>query len=329
MAQRDFSYLINPTSVSDFLDQHWEKSPLFLRRNQADRHQGLLDAADADAVLSMASGLPSEAVDVVGRILPGESQGESANALMDLFGNGATVRVRALERFAEPLGELCRNLETAFGFPVHANLYCTPADSRGFDLHFDTHEVFVLQVFGKKQWQIFEPTTLPMELVSARGGGKTRQDIDEADVGSLVLEALLEPGDCLYLPRGFVHRADSRDEPSVHLTIGIHVLKETVESPAASGGGKSADDHDALVDSETKLESNGLLRFYLAADGTMAGLANDGNELWLPVSFAPALRFVTEQKLFSAREIPGSITEHGKLAFVRHLLRDGFLRLAR
>jgi hypothetical protein len=61
----------------------------------------------------------------------------------------------------------------------------------------------------------------------------------------------------------------------------------------------------------------------------MAGLASDEHELWLPVSFAQALRFVTEQKSFCASDIPGSITEHGKLAFVRHLLRNGFLRLAR
>jgi hypothetical protein len=213
---------------------------------------------------------------------------------------------------------------------VRANLYCTPANSRGFDLHFDTHEVFVLQLLGKKQWQIFEPTTaLPLDFVPARGGGKTSQDIDEAEVGSLVLEELLKPGDCLYLPRGFVHQAESRDEPSVHLTIGVHMLQEIAENPAASRAGRSsADDHDAaLVNSETKLQGNGLLRFYLAADGTMAGLANEDKELWLPVSFAPALRFVTEEKLFSPSEIPGSITPSGKLAFVRHLLEDGFLRL--
>lgn len=329
MANPDVSYLISPTSVSDFLEQYWEKSPLFSKRNQADRYQGLIDAADADAVLTMANGLPSEAVDVIGRVVPGEGPRESTNALAELFGKGATIRVRALERFAEPLAELCRNLETAFVFPVHANLYCTPANSRGFDLHFDTHEVFVLQLFGKKQWQIFEPTTaLPEELVRTRGGGKTSQDIEKADVGSLMLEALLEPGDCLYLPRGFVHRADSRDEPSVHLTIGVHVLKESADTPAASDRNSTGEDRDAPIDSETKLESNGLLRFYLAADGTTAGLANDDHELWLPVSFASALRFVAEQKQFSAREIPGSITEHGKLAFVRHLLREGFLRLA-
>jgi hypothetical protein len=329
MTKLDFSYLIAPTPTADFLDQYWQKSVLFLKRDEGDRYRGLIDAADADAIVSLANQLPSEAVDVVGKTLPSETA-KSGNALAELFGKGATIRVRAIERFHEQLGELCRNLEEELGFPVRANLYCTPPNSRGFDLHFDTHEVFVLQLLGKKQWQIFDPTTpQPLEFVPARSAGKTIQDVDEAEVGSLALEALLKPGDCLYLPRGFVHQAGSRDEPSVHLTIGIHVLQEIADVAASHAGRSSGDDHvAALVNSETKLQGNGLLRFYLAADGTMAGLASEEREFWLPVSFAPALRFVTEQRLFSPNEIPGSITANGKLAFVRRLLKDGFLRLA-
>jgi hypothetical protein len=405
MNRLDFSYLIAPTTATDFLDQHWQKAALLIKRDEADRYRGLIDAADAAAILSMAEQLPADAVDLVGNVLPGEAADRPTNTLAELFGKGATIRVRAIERFHKQLGELCRNLETEFGFPVRANLYCTPANSRGFNLHFDTHEVFILQLLGKKQWQIFEPTTrLPLEAVPPLAfetegealrrvcaRGNSSQDIDEAEVGPLVMEVLLEAGDCLYLPRGVVHQADSRDEPSVHLTIGVHVVtwldllsvalgqtaqrheelrqalpigllaaannsaaefekefderlrlfagdaafatavREIAESLANSRSARSSgDDYDAAsVDSETKLETNGLLRFYLAADGTMAGLAGGEKEFWLPVSFAPALRFVTEQKLFSPREIPGSITENGKLAFVRHLLKDGFVRLAR
>jgi hypothetical protein len=284
---------------------------------------------------------------------------------------------------------------------VHANLYCTPGNSRGFNLHFDTHEVFVLQLSGKKQWQVFEPTiTLPLEFLPplhfedkrARGRRAGEEDFEKytngSKLGPLAIEALLEPGDCLYLPRGFVHQADARDEPSVHLTIGIHVFTWLDLLSAALGqvagqnedlrralpvglfkAGNSSDEfekefderlqllvrnavfatavselaeslphsridqrgnleQDGVVDRDTKLEGNGVLRFYLAADGTMAGLACDQKEFWLPVGFAPALRFVTEQKVFSPSDIPGPIGDNGKLAFVRHLVKDGFLRIA-
>ena len=104
---------------------------------------------------------------------------------------------------------------------------------------FDTHEVLVLQLLGKKRWQVFEPITrLPLEYVPplsfeddldevkrSRGGRKAGQDdIDASELGPLALEASLEPGDCLYLPRGFVHQAEAMEEPSVHISLGVHVI---------------------------------------------------------------------------------------------------------
>ncbi len=237
MTKLDFSHLVSPFNAADFFTQHWQKSAQLMKRGEVDRFRGLLEAADTDAVLAMAAEFPADAVEVIGRIRANETAGErsteatseTATALADFFSKGATIRVKAIERFCLPLGELCKNLEAEFGCPVRANLYCTPGNSRGFDLHFDTHEVFVLQLFGKKHWQIFEPTVrLPLEFVPPlpfenarealkRAGGRTesdrdiRDDIVESELGPLALEALLEPGDCLYLPRGFVHQAAAED----------------------------------------------------------------------------------------------------------------------
>jgi ribosomal protein L16 Arg81 hydroxylase len=452
MTKLDFSYLISPLSAMDFFAQYWQKSALVLKRDEADRYRDLIEAADAHDVLAMAGELPADAVEVIGKIRTHQTAGnksgtqsdnasgdisdgttdEAANALADWFRKGATVRVKAIERFCPPLGEWYKNLADELGFPVRTNLYCTPGNSRGFDLHFDTHEVFVLQLFGKKRWQVFEPTVrLPLEFVPplpfendrealkrAQGRGHSkrdaRDDIAADELGAPALDALLAPGDCLYLPRGFIHQAAAEAEPSVHLTIGVHVLtwldllsvalgqaagrnedfrralpvgifnertdvreagEQAVEfekefnallkrfgseasfaeavgqmaesfarrSHAGSRSGLSRgerDRHDAVgeiesvasvaeIVAETKLAGNGVLRFYLAADGTMAGLSRDGKELWLPVGFATALRFVTEQNEFRADEIPGLVGNHGKLAFARQLLKDGFVRIAR
>ncbi|HEV7684277.1 MAG TPA: cupin domain-containing protein [Pyrinomonadaceae bacterium] len=396
MAKLDFSYLIAPHAASDFFDQYWELAALLVKRGEAGRHHELIDdswdASDTDGVLSMAERLPAEAVEVIGRDQPNSAAGDSNGAIAGWFNQGATIRVRAIQRFCEPLGDLCRNIEAELGCPVRANLYCTPANSRGFNLHFDTHEVFVLQLFGKKRWQIFAPSeTLPLEFVPRLSFENDREavsrsrgpgGISETQPGPPALEAVLEPGDCLYLPRGFLHQADAQDEPSVHLTIGIHVLtwldllsvalgqtasrhddlrralppglfknglnrdkfvaefRERVELFARESIFESAVDEiaesfartrkagrDDSIENDTALEGNGQLRFYLAADGTMAGLACDEKELWLPAGFASAMRFVAEQRVFKPQQLPGSITDNGKLAFVRHLVRDGFLRL--
>ena len=38
------------------------------------------------------------------------------------------------------------------------------------------------------------------------------------------IDAVLRPGDALYLPRGFVHSAEALGDVSAHLTVGIHVV---------------------------------------------------------------------------------------------------------
>jgi bifunctional lysine-specific demethylase and histidyl-hydroxylase NO66 len=38
-----------------------------------------------------------------------------------------------------------------------------------------------------------------------------------------LIEALLRPGDCLYLPRGYLHAATALGGVSTHLTLGVHV----------------------------------------------------------------------------------------------------------
>ncbi|MDB5308472.1 MAG: Cupin 4 family protein [Gemmataceae bacterium] len=60
-----------------------------------------------------------------------------------------------MERRWHPVALLCRNLEIVFHCPVHANMYLTPEGAQGFDAHFDTHEVLVLQLEGTKTWRVY------------------------------------------------------------------------------------------------------------------------------------------------------------------------------
>ena len=176
----DLSHLVAPYTIADFLDQYWEKVPLLIKTKQADRFQSLLPASDLDAVLDFANRLPAEAVELIGKMpVIGSPRG-----LREFFIEGATIRIRGIERFFGPLAEACKNIESHFGFPTRANLYCTPENARGFDLHFDTHEVLITQLMGKKRWQVYEPTA---SRVANSDNGK----IMEAELGPLVIEALL------------------------------------------------------------------------------------------------------------------------------------------
>jgi hypothetical protein len=51
--------------------------------------------------------------------------------------------------------------------------------------------------------------------------------------GQPVLDAVLRPGDALYLPRGFLHSATALGEISAHLTIGVHPVTRWAAAESA------------------------------------------------------------------------------------------------
>ncbi|MBA2772852.1 MAG: cupin [Nocardioidaceae bacterium] len=120
-----------------------------------------------------------------------------ARKLIELFDGGATLVLQGLHRYWPPLAELIRGLEASLGHPCQANAYLTPPGSQGFALHSDTHDVFVFQTHGSKQWEIHD-----------RG--------EQLDV-------LMEPGTCMYLPTGTPHAARTQQTASLHVTVGINL----------------------------------------------------------------------------------------------------------
>ena len=134
--------------------------------------------------------------------------------VMDHFADGCTIVLQSLHRWWPAVTTLCRQLELDLGHAVQANAYLSPAGVAGFDPHHDTHDVFVLQLEGTKDWTVREPV---IDAPLARH----RSDHDEAARQPVTLEARLEPGDCLYLPRGHIHSARTETGASLHLTIGV------------------------------------------------------------------------------------------------------------
>ena len=80
--------------------------------------------------------------------------------------------------------------------------------------------MFVLQVAGDKCWRIHErvhPSPLRDQPWTDR-----RTAVEEAAGRPALLDETLRPGDCLYLPRGYLHAAKALGDVSTHLTIGVH-----------------------------------------------------------------------------------------------------------
>jgi ribosomal protein L16 Arg81 hydroxylase len=236
--------LLAPISLDEFFSGYWEKAPLLCARREPSRYQALLGVSDIDFIVSSAFSLDKTAVEALGtaevkKFLKGDFA-THVSELYDAYRRGSTIRVNRVQRNWKPIRELCRSLEQSFEFPVRVNLYCTPASASTSTRHYDTHDVLVLQISGGKSWRIFKPLVdLPLESVPplpfeertamlkyARGGPrKARANIDDDECGDPLSELTLTAGDLLYIPRGFIHEAWTTDEPSTHVTLGLHVVR--------------------------------------------------------------------------------------------------------
>jgi hypothetical protein len=128
---------------------------------------------------------------------------------------GATLILDGVDELFEPITELAGNLEQALRARIQVNTYAGGRTSPGFDVHWDGHDVFVLQVSGRKHWKVY-PMTREHPLP---GDPKTEKPPETA-----LWEGMLEDGDLLYIPRGWWHVAVPLNEPTLHLTVGVHQL---------------------------------------------------------------------------------------------------------
>jgi ribosomal protein L16 Arg81 hydroxylase len=138
---------------------------------------------------------------------------------MKLFAGGATFILNRLDEYCPAVHALCTALETELGILVQANMYLTPAGAQGFPVHYDNHDVIIVQCEGRKDWRLFgTPQALPM-----RG---ERFERGQHQPGEKTLQLVLEPGDALYVPRGQMHEAAAAgDGCSLHVTIGFHAVR--------------------------------------------------------------------------------------------------------
>jgi hypothetical protein len=138
-------------------------------------------------------------------------------ALAAQYADGATLVLQSVHRLHPPVAAFCRELATELGHPTQCNAYLTPGgQNQGFDFHHDTHDVFVLQVSGRKRWIVHEPVVrLPLSSQPQAGAHLVPEGAEP------LMDVELLAGDALYLPRGYVHAALTTDDDSVHLTVGV------------------------------------------------------------------------------------------------------------
>jgi bifunctional lysine-specific demethylase and histidyl-hydroxylase NO66 len=310
-----------------FLREYWARAPLYRKRDGLDGFADLFGIADVDHLVAAASlRVPAFRMVKDGAPLPPASYTKSGrvgskplNDLVDpgkvfgQFAGGATIVLQSLHRSWLPLTSFCRDLELTLTHPVQVNAYITPRSSQGLGLHADGHDVFVLQVHGRKRWEVYLPGPAG----------------DPKAPGERLLDVTLEPDDCLYVPSGFPHAVWTEQSTSAHLTVGVltyswrellrHAVQRVLDDPAFERALPPgfADDPAALAAAVTEQLGEVQRRLGKLDPGQLAEAA--AGRFW---SSRPPILVGQLQQLLALDEISDTTVVRRRAGSVCRLQRD-------
>jgi ribosomal protein L16 Arg81 hydroxylase len=242
----DLPTLLQPVAAESFFRDSWERRPLAISRNDPAFYRGLFTRRDLDSLIAftrpkffdnLQSGAAPRSNVVRGWLADEEPYAGSYPDLRDVHravAHGKTLLITGMHQRCLAIAALGRNLEAQFGCRVHINLYLTPPGAQGFEAHFDTHDVFVLQIDGDKHWRLYNPAR---ELPTSNDQVAVPKD----QLGAPTREIDLRAGDLLYIPRGHVHEAFTSERASLHLTVGVNVCRWVDVLQQALAGAAAAD----------------------------------------------------------------------------------------
>lgn len=141
-------------------------------------------------------------------------------ARMDRLGafikSGCTIVLDTLDTFDPTMEITCQALQWWSRELVQVNTYLTTNDAAGFDLHWDDHDVIIVQLGGEKSWEVRQTSrTAPMY----RDAEHNNEPPDE-----VVWSGTMQTGDVMHIPRGYWHQAtrvERGDGYSLHATFGF------------------------------------------------------------------------------------------------------------
>lgn len=204
--------ILKPYSVEEFLKNNWTSKAVFIAGEGEKKFTHLFSWEKVTYLLNFHDfKYPDLRLALDGKVL---DERENEN-LIKWCQEGATLIIDKLHKLIPEISNFISEVKYELGYGAQVNAYCSWPGRQGFSSHYDTHEVFILQVDGRKKWHVFTDT-VKYPLPDQKSASLPPPE------GEPYLSCTLNPGDVLYIPRGHWHYAIALDEPSLHLTLGVH-----------------------------------------------------------------------------------------------------------
>jgi hypothetical protein len=151
---------------------------------------------------------------------PKHLQSTYGSSLYAPYLDGCSIVLNHGDLLSPWIAAFCQDLQKSFPH-AYANTYLTPPNSQAVPPHADDRDVLVLQLVGSKVWKVYETVPVPYPYPREQVGKEGIPVPLQVTEGPLAVSTTLQPGDVLYMPRGFVHEAHCQDNLSFHLTVAL------------------------------------------------------------------------------------------------------------
>lgn len=187
-----------------FLRDYWQKKPLLIRRGLPEII-GMLEPRDITEL--------AKTEEVVARLIKQHSDDNwefrtspLSKEDFDNLPEKWSVLVQDMEQWSPLLGNLWRKFDFIPQWQRDDIMVSFAPQGGSVGKHYDEYDVFLVQAYGHRRWQLgkwCEPTT---EF-------KPNQPIRIFDdMGELILDEVMAPGDVLYVPSRLVHYGVAQDD---------------------------------------------------------------------------------------------------------------------
>jgi ribosomal protein L16 Arg81 hydroxylase len=139
-----------------------------------------------------------------------------ANELLMRLADGATVHLVNVQRYWLSINRLCQALSAELPGLHEADLWLSSFRQGKPFLHYDPQDIYVLQLFGSKRWEVWSGEHIKYE---PSGAGR---ELDRSKLGPPSFVCEVQPGDLIYMPRGTPHAVSTITPHSIHIGVGSH-----------------------------------------------------------------------------------------------------------